>query len=284
MIVAALSLAGLDLSATDKYASGLRELLLKCNPAAAVLPAHSALTLGLETGVLKQGDSLFDAIKCYLHQGTEWNREYLKLHSQLASGLNLYLAAGTVMEKDNGHFYHTAYCFDPTGNICCKQHQTHLSCLERELGLSRGEELSLFQLDGFPAALVVGNDARHPEVGRIMTLLGADLLLHSGALEGSISCWPQAAGMWAQVQQNQIWAVEAQFSGVIADISFGASLAVLAPCEITAGQTGYLVRGNPGSPVVFAALNRNELIRIRNDYPLLTMLNPGAYSFRGGCA
>jgi predicted amidohydrolase len=96
------------------------------------------------------------------------------------------------------------------------QRQTHLTRFELDLKLSRGERLDLFQVDDFCTGLVVGNDARHPEVGRIMALQGADLLLHSGAIEGDQTCWQQAAGMWAQVQQNQFFTVEAQLSATVA--------------------------------------------------------------------
>jgi predicted amidohydrolase len=73
---------------------------------------------------------------------------------------------------------------------------------------------------------LAGNDARNPEVGRIMALQGADLRLHCGALEGNQTCWLQTAAMWAQVQQNQVFAVEAQLSTTVAVSSFGAALAV----------------------------------------------------------
>ncbi|MDY6826749.1 MAG: carbon-nitrogen hydrolase family protein, partial [Bacillota bacterium] len=183
----------------------------------------------------------------------------------------------TVYEKEGACIYNTACCFDPSGNLCCCQRQTHLTRFEREQGLSRGEELILFDLHGLQAGLVVGIDARHPEVGRSFRLLGADILLHSGALEGEFNCWPQVAGMWSQVQQNQFWAVEALFCGRIGRTDFAAGSAVIGPCEITPGQSGYLARGYPRTPFVCTNLKMEDLSRIRREYPLLKMLNPQAY-------
>lgn len=277
MLVSALSLAGIDLGSIDGYLSGLKKVLIDPQPLVAVLPAHSALALGLGLGRLNSGKSFNDTFAAYVAEGSQWTGEYLELHGHLSKKLQIYLAAGTVIEKEKDRYYQSIYCFNPGGQVCCLQRQTHLTSFERDLHLSRGESLDLFQVENFLLGLVAGNDARHPEVGRIMALQGADLLLHCGALEGNQTCWLQTAAMWAQVQQNQVYAVEAHLSTTVAGSSFGAALTIVAPCEITFGQCGYLTRGNPDSPRVWAKLDRKALIKVRNDNPLLKLLNPEAY-------
>lgn len=278
MLVAAISLAGLRLGSMEGYCSDLMTLIRKSGAKLAVLPAYSSLVLGLSTGALQPSRNYNAFIQQLPGTCGDWNRQFLDLHSTMARKLDLYLAAGTLFETELNHHFHTAYCFNPAGAVCCRQRQTHLTRDERSIGLSRGEELSLFSFNNLQVGMVVGSDARHPEVGRIFALLGADLLLHSGALEEGFNCWAQAAGMWSQVQQNQVWAVEAQLKGVIADRSYAASSAVIGPCEITPGQSGYLARGYPESPVIIAELNNKGLLEIRQDYPLLKLLNPAAYT------
>ncbi len=278
MRVAALSLAGIDISSTKGYVAALKKLLAKPKPLVATLPAHNALALGLGLGKLNSEKTFKDTFASYIVQGAEWNSEYLDLHGHLAKELQIYLASGTVIEKREDFIYQTAYCFNPEGSVCGTQRQTHLTRFERELSLSRGESIKLFQLGDIKAGLIVGNDARHPEVGRIMALLGADLLLCSHALEGSYSCWQQTAGIWAQVQQNQFFAVEAQLSSTITGSIFSAASAIIAPCELTIDGTGFLAWGNPGSPVISAELNFSALDQIRKSYPLLNLLNPAAYN------
>ncbi|MFO8191966.1 MAG: carbon-nitrogen hydrolase family protein [Bacillota bacterium] len=277
MRVAALSLHGIRMDSSKNYRSDLTDLLQKSNAAAAVIPAFSSLALGLGTGRISAGASFAETVRAAADSGSDWQEEFLALHSELARDNGLFLTAGTVYERENDRIYHTLCCFDPAGNLCCRQRQIHLTRFEREQGLSRGEELILFDLHGLQAGLVVGIDARHPEVGRGFALLGADILLHSGALKGELNCWPQAAGMWAQVQQNQFWAVEALFCGRIGRTDFAADSAVIGPCEITPGQSGYLARGYPHTPFICANLEMEDLYRIRRDYPLLKMLNPQAY-------
>ena len=128
------------------------------------------------------------------------------------------------------------------------------------------------------AGLIIGNDARHPEVGRIFSLRGADILLHCGASETCFNNWPQVAGMWAQVQQNQFWVVEAQLNANIAGRVFGASSAIIGPCEITPDLSGYLARGSPETPLIDAELDEEARKQQIEKYPLLKLRNPAAYS------
>jgi predicted amidohydrolase len=243
-----------------------------------VLPAYSALLLGLALGELASAATFTAAVREYLaDKKGAWNKKFLALHSSLASDLNIYLACGTLFETEQEKSCQSAYCFNPAGSICGRQQQTHLTRAERDLGLSRGKALNLFSVDKLQVGMVIGNDARHPEVGRTFGLRGADLLLHSGALEGSFNCWPQAAGMWAQVQQNQFWAVEAQLCGEITCCSFDAVSTILGPCEITPNQSGYLARGYSGTAAVTAKLDQNVRYLLKERYPLLKLLNPEAY-------
>lgn len=277
MRVAALSLAGFPMKQLEDYAAALSMLLKKLHAKLVVLPAHTSFLLCAASGCLGETHGFADSYRCFMHNSREWSHRYLHLHSSLARRSNLYLVAGTTIEEVNEHFYHTSYCFGPDGEICGKQRQTHLSREERALGLNRGNELHLFDVAGIKAGLVVGTDALHPEVGRIFALEGADLVAHSGAFIAGRGNLVQPAGMWAQVQQNQFWAVEAQLSGSICDRTFGAQCAIIGPCEVTPGLSGYLDSEAVKKPFAVAELVEADLKRIKRDYPLLQLLNPKAY-------
>jgi len=283
MQVSAISLAEINLESLSRYRADLSKILDSSNPDLAVLPAYSALALGLGTGAFMPGPDFGATFYIFSADNEGWNDIFLDLHANLAREKGLYLAAGTTVEREGSSYYHTAYCFDPAGELCCRQRQTHLSQIEREYDFSRGEELDIFELEGpggkpYRAGLVVGNDARHPEVGRILALRGADLVLHSGALDAGPNCWAQAAGMWSQVQQNQFFAVEAQLYSSLEGLPFEAASAVLGPCEITPGKSGYLARGYPQTPAVTAGLDEEARQEIKNNYPVLELLNRGAFS------
>ena len=278
--VAVFSLAGIRMAQPDHYAADLAALIETLRPDLAVLPAHSSFLLCDSAGRLGGAADFAGRFRLFARQAAEWNNLFFSRHRAAAQQHKIYLAAGTTVEKEGERLYQTAYCFGPDGEICARQRQTHLSREERSLGLSRGEALSLFEIGGLQAGLVVGTDARHPEVGRILALKGADLVIHSGALTRGPENLTQPAGIWAQVQQNQFWAAEAQLAGRIGERSFGSRCAVLGPCEITPGLTGYLTPEESGSPYVLAELPEGERQKIKESYPLLKLLRPQAYRGR----
>lgn len=286
MRVAALSLAGLPANRLEDYAAALTALLERLQVTLAVLPAHTSFLLCAAGGHLGKTDDFARSYTLFMQMSSEWNEQFLAVHSDLARVNRLYLVAGTTVDEEDGLFYHTAYSFGPDGSICCRQRQTHLTREERALGLSRGRELHLFDLDGMKAGLIPGADAFHPEVARILALQGADVVAHSGALvtgccsrerSTGISVRLQAAGMWAQVQQNQFWAVEAQLKGSVCGRSFAGDCTVIGPCEVTPGSTGWLDREESARPFAAAELTQADRHRIRSDYPLLKLLHPDAY-------
>ncbi len=277
MRVAACSLDGIPVDDAGGYTVALAALFQELKVELAVLPAHTSFLLYRAECSTGGSDDFDTSFKGFMQGSAEWNERYLELHSRLARESKLFLVAGTTVEQDDGRYFQTCYCFEPGGEICGRQRQTHLNRDERALGLSRGEELHLFNLGGMKTGLITGTDARHPEVGRILALEGAGLIAHSGGLATASERSAQAAGIWAQVQQNQFWAVEAQLNGSVCGRSFGAQCAVIGPCEATPGFTGYLDRSAPEKSYALAELHEPDRQRVKNDYPLLDFLNPGAY-------
>ena len=277
MRVAAFSLAGLPTDDAGDYAAALTALFRELKIELAVLPAHTSFLLYGAGGPSGESDDFAASFKRFVQDSTGWNERYLDLHSRLARENNIYLVAGTTVEQEGGRYYQICSCFGPGGEICGRQRQTHLGREERALGLSRGEELHLFSLGGMKTGLISGTDARHPEIGRILALEGAGLVLHSGALAADSERSAQAAGIWAQVQQNQFWAVEAQLERSLCGRSFGATCAVIGPCEAAPDLSGYLDRSAPEKNYALAELHEADRQRVKDDYPLLNYLNPGAY-------
>jgi predicted amidohydrolase len=275
--LAALTLSGINLSSPAEYCLSLKKTLLETEADLAVLPAYSSLLLAFSSGRYDESPAFCDLLNEMPPRLEQWNEEFLSLHSELAAELGLYLVPGTYLEVCNQNIYHCACCFNPEGRVIAVQRQTHLNREERELGFSRGEELKLFKVGELKVGLLIGCDARHPETGRLLALQGADLVLHCGALDAGVNCWSQAAGIWAQVQQNQFWAVEAPLCASMAGRIFAAAPIIHGPCEITQDKSGYLCRRYPGDP--YAAGNINEAARqaLKKRYPLLGLLNPHAY-------
>lgn len=278
MRLAAFTLQGLDLSSIPTYRAGLLELIRRTEADLVVLPAYSALVLGCACGKLQLPGSFIQLLREAPVRSELWIADYLDLHANLASRCSVYLVPGTWLAGEDTKIYHRTCCFDPAGKVIAGQDQTHLTRAEKEAGLSGGNKLELFTCGDLKTGLLLGNDARHPETGRHLALCGADLVLHCGALPGSGNCWIQAAGIWAQVQQNQFWAVEAQLCNSLAGNHYATEPIIHGPCEITPGQSGFLARGSIYSPFVTATLDQPARLALKEQYPLLKLLNPAAYT------
>lgn len=193
--------------------------------------------------------------------------------AELASKYRLYLCPGTSIIEEKNRYYLTASLFDPQGRKLGEQRQTHLSRQERSQGFARGEELPVWATELGTVGIVAGTDIWYPEVSRILALQGADLILAPAAVPGPYNPWLQLAGMWQQVQQNQFFALENWLRGNVLGIHCEGEAVILAPCEMTEGERGYLAR----EPELVALLDFRRRKEVVRNYPLLDLLNRSLY-------
>jgi predicted amidohydrolase len=193
---------------------------------------------------------------------------------ELAREYGIYLCPGTTVSKRGNRFSITASLFDPRGKKLGEQQQTHLSQQEKAWGLERGEELPVWDTDLGRIGIATGTDIWHPEVSRILALQGAELVLAPAAITGPYNPWLQMAGMWQQVQQNQFFALENWLAGNIFGSNYEGRALILAPCEMTSGETGFLAREEDDQIAELDFSKRKEIIK---GYPLLAHLNRPLY-------
>lgn len=104
----------------------------------------------------------------------------------IAKTYKLYLAAGSMAERDaQGHIYNTAYIFSPKGELITKHRKIHLFDIDIKNGqtfkesdtLSPGQNITVFPTEFGPIGLCICYDFRFPELGRLMALQGAQIVL-----------------------------------------------------------------------------------------------------------
>ncbi len=215
---------------------------------------------------------------------------------------------------DSIRFQNRAFLFSPQGQVILEQAQTHFSSWEEELLFgsvapgnpycTSGEcpdppNLSLHQGYTWPVklclepgdslqvvntplgvlGLVLGTDAWYPEVSRILSLQGAQVLLALTARPQPYNPWRQVAGMWQQVQQNQVYCAEACLVGNFLGKSFAGQSSLYGPCEITPGETGVLSQAESATEPekVEARIALATLGEIRSRYPLREHFNIPLY-------
>ena len=105
--------------------------------------------------------------------------------SALAAEYGVYLSAGSVPELEDGHIYNTAYVFDRSGRQIAKHRKMHLFDIDVKGGqsfkesdtLTAGSQVTVFDTEFGKIGLCICFDFRFPELGRLMALAGAKLIL-----------------------------------------------------------------------------------------------------------
>lgn len=181
---------------------------------------------------------------------------FLNTMGELAQRYQVFLGAGTLPVVEEGRVYHRAFLFSPEGELLGMQDQTHTSAWERSWGMTPGEKLEVFATPIGRLAFLVGSDVWYPEVGRILALQGADIVLAPVSRPLPYSFWSQGAGLWQQVQQNQFFALEAGLTGRLWGTELRGRGAVFAPCEMTPGESGFLALAPSDGDEIRAEVSR----------------------------
>ncbi len=213
-----------------------------------------------------------------LRQGAgDLEATYLTVGEEIARERHIYLVPGSVWLPAPIGYTHRACLFDPDGRLLGWQEQTHAYLWEAELIASA--EVAVWQVGPLRVGVLLGADPWVPEVSRVLTLQGADLLLAPLAPIAPYASARAMAGLWQEVQQNQTYGLETGLTGPFFDLGVDGKLAVLAPCELTPGETGFF--GEAGYVVSqkarSAVLEPADLHALRERYPLLRHLNPDLY-------
>ena len=106
------------------------------------------------------------------------------LCSALAKELHINIVAGSVANRRADGYYNTAYVFDRSGAVVAEYDKTHLFTPSGEHDFFRkGSCTCRFTLEGVPCGLIICYDIRFPELTRMLTVQGVDLLF-------VVSQWP----------------------------------------------------------------------------------------------
>lgn len=210
----------------------------------------------LETSIRKYGLALAEL-------WTHWARE-------MAQQFGIYLVPGSTLvpsEHERG-FLHISLLVDPDGTVVGQTAQTHIPGREAAWGMMAGVDLPVWNAGGVRLGLMVGSDAWYPEVGRILALQGALLLVAPTVVPAPYSRWQQLAGPWQQVQNCQVYGIEASLAGSVAGTLYGGRAAVFAPRALTPDGSGFLARGDKVDRAslprgVSGELNFPALLRLR---------------------
>jgi predicted amidohydrolase len=179
----------------------------------------------------------------------EFTPRYVEFFTQMAMKYNLNIIGGSHLTVEGGKLYNVASLFRRDGSVE-KQYKLHISPSElRWWGVSAGDELRVFDTDRGKIAILIGDDVAFPEVARIASGKGANLLfipfntdIRSGYMR-TRSC------AQARCIENSMYAVLAGPIGNLpfvqgADIHYGEAC-ILTPCDVSFARDGIAEEATP---------------------------------------
>lgn len=136
--------------------------------------------------------------------------------SELARRFGVYLSAGSMPERDaDGRIFNTAYVFDRKGQQIARHRKVHLFDIDVRGGqkfkesdtLSPGDAVTVFETEFGTVGLCICYDFRFPEMGRLMALSGAQIVLVPAAFNMTTGPLHWELMFCSQAMYNQFFAV-----------------------------------------------------------------------------
>jgi len=113
----------------------------------------------------------------------------------------IYVICGTTQRRGNQEkLLNLAHVIDPRGEIIHEYAKIQMAGKDEQKYCRPGNKLSLFEVKGFPATMVICRDGRHPELYRLPAMAGARILFHPSCSTETVEAlwWKRAAGRATQ--------------------------------------------------------------------------------------
>ncbi len=199
---------------------------------------------------------------------------------ELSKELKIYIAGGSVPEREGDKLYNTAYVYSDEGRLIAKHRKAHLFDVDVEGGitfkesdtLTPGEWSTIFAIEDMKIGLIICYDIRFPEFSRKLALEGAEAILVPAAF--NMTTGPAHWHISARVRalDNQLYMLlcspARDFSGPYT--AYGHSI-VTSPWGDIVDQLG------SEEGILYAELDRDHIIKVRNQLPLLKHRRPELY-------
>lgn len=204
------------------------------------------------------------AFDSYIEEAEELNGPFVQDFSQLAKSMNVYLFAGSFVEKSGDDYFNTSIMFNPDGEIIGTYRKIHLFRYGSQEGklLTAGSDIAVIDTPFGKIGLSTCYDLRFPELYRKQVDLGAEIFLVTSA-------WPhQRIEHWkifnvARALENQCYLLSCNCVGKSQGVLLGGHSQVVDPWGVVVAQAG------EKETIVTAEINLPEIKVIREDFPQL---------------
>jgi predicted amidohydrolase len=199
-----------------------------------------------------------------------------------ARDLGIYLHAGSMLERVEGEdrLYNTTVVFDPTGAIVGAYRKIHMfdvdlveaTSYRESATIAPGDEIVTVEIDGVTVGLTICYDLRFPELFRILTLRGADIIMLPAAFTLATGRDHWEPLIRARAIENQVFMVAAGQVGTHppGHWCYGRSM-IVDPWGVVMAQA------SDAPTVITATLDLTQLERVRRQVPSVANRMPDRY-------
>ncbi len=197
---------------------------------------------------------------------TEYTPQYIDMFMNLALRYNVNIIGGShFVEEENEEIYNISYLFRRDGTIE-KQYKIHITPNERKWwGISAGDAVRVFDTDCGKIAIQICYDIEFPELARIATDMGANIIFTPFCTEDRQAYLRVRYCSQARAVENQIYTV---ISGTVGnlpqaenmDIQYAQS-AIFAPSDFEFARDGIVGETNANLEMVLIGDVDLEILR-----------------------
>ena len=206
--------------------------------------------------------------------------ETVRRMSDLAGQLGIYLIAGTIPERDGSKLYNTCFAFDPMGKIIGRHRKMHLFDIAIKGGiqfkesevLAQGNEITVLETEFCKIGIAICYDMRFPELIRLMSLKGAELIVVPGAFNMTTGPVHWELTMKARALDNQVY-----FAAVSPARDMEASYHAYGHSGVVNPWGAFSAVTDEKEGLVFSDIDLAYLREIRQQLPLLAHRREDVY-------
>lgn len=205
--------------------------------------------------------------------------ETFAMLSAVAAAEKIVVVGGSVPERDeHKNLYNTSFVFDEQGNLVGRHRKIHLFdvdipggtvCKESSV-LSAGQEMTVIKVAGMTLGIGICYDIRFPELSRLMTLDGAEILIFPAVFGLTTGPAHWELTLRARAVDNQVFVVGAAPGNLPAGQVYGHS-AVVDPWGKIMAMAG------TEEKLMIVEINMDTMRNVRQQLPLLKQRREDIY-------
>lgn len=213
----------------------------------------------------------YDTSKFRVYAESRFNSKSLKEVSSAAIEHEVYLVAGSIPELLDGKLYNSSFIFNRNGEVLAVHQKMHLFDVdipdlifkESEI-ITPGNRVTVVETGPLKCGVAICYDMRFPELFRLMTLNGAELMVVPGAFNMTTGPAHWKTMVRARAIDNQVYmaAVSPATNKDLSYVAYGHSL-IVDPWGRVIGEAG------EDEEIIYATIDQSYIKKVREELPLL---------------